>query len=178
VAARWTEGALMFRGGRHDYAFYARRASGSAVASASPQAIWSVVTSLGGDVGYFYGGPLWTIREWLDWLVGGPGLTKGRRHPSELRVGDTIDYWTVLAMEPQRRLTLNFDMKAPGNGVLEFEIETVDAQRTRVSVTAYWHPAGLWGLIYWWMLVPAHLFIFKGMTREIARRAASLQLRA
>jgi uncharacterized protein YbjT (DUF2867 family) len=174
VAARWTEGALMFRGGRHDYAFYARRASGSAVAAAPPQAAWNVVTSLGGDVGYFYGGPLWTIREWADWLIGGPGLTKGRRHPTELRIGDTIDYWTVLAMEPQRRLTLNFDMKAPGNGVLEFEIEPVDAQHTRVSVTAYWHPAGVWGLIYWWILVPAHLFIFKGMTREIARRAERL----
>jgi len=171
VAARWTEGALMFRGGRHDYAFYAKRASGNAESAASPQSVWRVVTSLGGDVGYFYGGALWTIREWIDWLFGGPGLTKGRRHPAELRVGDTIDYWTVLAMEPAHRLTLNFDMKAPGNGVLEFEIEPLGAQRTRVSVTAYWHPAGLWGLLYWWVLVPAHLFIFKGMTRAIARRA-------
>lgn len=171
VAARWTEGVLMFRGGRHDYAFYAKRASGSSVARATPQAIWDVVTTLGGDVGYFYGGPLWVIRAWMDWLVGGPGLTKGRRHPTDLRLGDTIDYWTVLALEPNHRLTLNFGMKAPGNGVVEFDIEPVDAQHTRVTVTAYWHPAGVWGLTYWWVLVPAHLFIFKGMTREIARRA-------
>lgn len=176
LAARWTEGVLMFRGGRHDYAFYARRASGSTVAQASPEAVWNVVTTLGGKVGYFYGGPLWVMRAWLDWLVGGPGLTKGRRHPTELRIGDTIDYWTVLALEPQRRLTLNFGMKAPGNGVLEFEVEPVDALRTRVTVTAYWHPAGVWGLSYWWVLVPAHLFIFKGMTREIARRAARPRL--
>lgn len=188
VAARWTEGVLMFRGGRHDYAFYARRASGSAVADASPRAVWDVVCSLGGDTGYFYGGPLWTIRAWMDWLVGGPGLSKGRRHPTELRVGDTIDYWTVLALEPERRLTLNFGMRCPGNGVLEFEIEPLgaDAQadadgrptRTRVTVTAYWHPAGLWGLAYWWVLVPAHLVIFKGMTRAIARRAESSPARA
>ncbi len=175
VAARWTEGALMFRGGRHDYAFYARRASGSAVAHATPAAVWQVVCSLGGKVGYFYGGPLWTVREWMDWLVGGPGLTKGRRHPTELRVGDTIDYWTVLGLEQERRLTLNFGMRCPGNGVLEFEIEPVDAQHTRVTVTAYWHPAGIWGLSYWWVLVPAHLFIFKGMTRAIARRAEAAQ---
>ena len=174
VAARWTEGALMFRGGRHDYAFYARRASGSTITAATPQAVWDVVCSLGGDVGYFYGGPLWTVRGWMDWLVGGPGLTRGRRHPTDLRVGDTIDYWTVLALEPQRRLTLNFGMKAPGNGVLEFEIEPLDGSRTRVTVTAYWHPAGVWGLSYWWVLVPAHLFIFKGMTRAIARRAEAL----
>ncbi len=175
VAARWTEGALMYRGGRHDYAFYARRASGSAVAAATPEALWRVLTSLGGQVGYFYGGPLWRIREWIDWLAGGPGLTRGRRHPTELRVGDTIDYWTVLGLEPARRLTLNFDLKAPGNGVLEFEIEPIDASHSRLTVTAYWHPAGIWGLLYWWALVPAHLFLFKGMTREIARRAEALE---
>ncbi len=177
VAARWTEGALMFRGGRHDYAFYAKRAAGSAVAGASPAAIWNVVTQLGGDVGYFYGGPLWVIREWMDWAVGGPGLTKGRRHPTELRVGDTIDYWTVMALEPERRLTLHFGMRCPGAGVLEFEIEPVDAERTRVTITAYWHPQGVWGLLYWYALVPAHLFIFKGMTAEIARRAEAAQAR-
>jgi uncharacterized protein YbjT (DUF2867 family) len=171
VAARWTEGALMFRGGRHDYAFYAKRAAGSAVARATPAAIWNVVTRLGGDVGYFYAAPLWKIRAWIDWLAGGPGLTKGRRHPTELRVGDTIDYWTVMALEPERRLTLDFGMRAPGAGVIEFEIEPVDAERTRVTVTAYWHPQGVWGLLYWYALVPAHLFIFKGMTRAIARRA-------
>lgn len=174
VAARWTEGALMYRGGRHDYAFYARRASGSAVAAATPEALWQVLTTLGGQVGYFYAQPLWRIREWIDWLAGGPGLTRGRRHPSELRVGDTIDYWTVLGLEPARRLTLNFDLKAPGNGVLEFEIEPVDATHSRLTVTAYWHPAGIWGLLYWWTLVPAHLFLFKGMTREIARRAEAI----
>ena len=171
VAARWTEGALMFRGGRHDYAFYAKRASGSAVARATPAAVWAIVTQLGGDVGYFFGGPLWVIREWMDWAVGGPGLTKGRRHPTELRVGDTIDYWTVMALEPERRLTLDFGMRCPGAGVLEFEIDPVDAGHTQVTVTAYWHPQGVWGLLYWYALVPAHLFIFKGMTREIARRA-------
>jgi hypothetical protein len=112
----------------------------------------------------------------MDWAVGGPGLTKGRRHPTELRVGDTIDYWTVMALEPERRLTLDFGMRCPGAGVLEFEIEPVDAEHTRVTVTAYWHPQGVWGLAYWWVLVPAHLFIFKGMTREIARRAEALAL--
>jgi len=175
VAARWTEGALMFRGGRHDYAFYAKRATGSAIAHATPAAVWSVITLLGGDKGYFYGNFLWRARAWMDWLVGGPGLSRGRRHPNELRVGDTIDYWTVLALEPGRRLTLNFGMKAPGNGVMEFEIEPLNEWETRVTVTAYWHPAGVWGLLYWYAFVPAHLFIFKGMTRAIASRASAFQ---
>lgn len=178
VAARWTEGVLMFRGGRHDYAFYAKRASGTAVAHAPPAALWQVVSQMGGATGYFYANALWRLRAWMDWLVGGPGLSRGRRHPTELRVGDTLDSWTVLGLEPQRRLTLNFGMKAPGNGVLEFEVEPEDEgtgpARTRVTVTAYWHPQGVWGLLYWWAFVPAHLFIFRGMTRAIARRAERL----
>jgi uncharacterized protein YbjT (DUF2867 family) len=171
VAARWTEGVMMFRGYRQDHAFYAKRAGGSAVAAASPEAVWRVVCAIGGDNRYFYMNVLWWLREALDWLVGGPGFTRGRRHPTEVRLGDTIDYWTVIGLEPARRLTLNFGLKAPGSGVLEFEIEPLEDGRTRLTETAYWHPQGIWGLAYWWVLVPAHLFIFRGMTAAMARRA-------
>jgi uncharacterized protein YbjT (DUF2867 family) len=170
VAARWTEGAFAVRQ-RHDNAYYAKTASGSAIARATPAQVWQVVCALGGRNGYFYGAPLWRLRAWMDWCVGGPGLSKGRRHPTELRLGDRIDYWTVLALEPERLLSLQFGMKAPGAGVMEIELEPIDAARTRVSIAAHWHPAGLWGLAYWYALVPAHVFIFDGMTREIARRA-------
>ena len=171
VAARWTEGLLMFRGFRLDNAFYAKRAGGHAVTRASRAALWQVVTTMGGDNGYYYMDWLWWIRGVMDWLVGGPGLTKGRRHPTELRLGDRIDYWTVLGIEPQRRLTLNFGMRSPGSGVLELEIEPEADGLHRLTVTAYWHPQGVWGLLYWYALVPAHLFIFRGMTRAIMRGA-------
>ena len=179
VAARWTEGLLMFRGFRIDNAFYAKRASGSAVSSAAPAALWQVVSTIGGDNGYYCLGWLWWIRGAIDWLLGGPGLSKGRRHPTELRLGDRIDHWTVIGIEPQRRLTLNFGMRAPGSGVLEFEVEP-DPQpstpgRSRITVTAYWHPQGVWGLLYWYALVPAHLFLFRAMTAAMARRAEALQ---
>jgi hypothetical protein len=177
IVARWSEGALAIRGGRHDYAFYAKKASGSAVAEATPAQLWPVVRSLGGETGYFFGAPLWKLRAWMDWVVGGPGLTKGRRHPTELRVGDCIDYWTVLGLEEGRRLTLSFGMKAPGAGVLEAELDPLDATHTRVTITAYWHPAGVWGLSYWYALVPAHLFIFDGMAKEIARRGEAAHRR-
>ncbi len=170
VAARWTEGAFAIRL-RHDNAYYAKKASGSVVTRATPAQLWPVVCSIGGDTGYFFGGPLWTLRAWMDWLVGGPGLSKGRRHPTELRVGDRVDYWSVLGMQPERLLSLYFGMKAPGAGVMEIEIEPVDAEHTRITITAYWHPAGIWGLSYWYALVPAHLFIFDGMCKAIARRA-------
>jgi hypothetical protein len=181
VAARWTEGLLMFRGFSIDNAFYAKRASGSALSSAPAAALWRVVTTIGGDNGYYSMGWLWWLRGAIDWLLGGPGLTKGRRHPTELRLGDRIDYWTVIGIEPERRLTLNFGMRSPGSGVLEIEVEPDagpgSAAQSRISVTAYWHPRGIWGLLYWYALVPAHLFLFRGMTAAIARQAEAQQAR-
>lgn len=171
VAARWTEGAFALRGFRHDHAFYAKKAGGTAVAKASPASVWREVTAIGGDNRYYYMNVLWWMREAADWCVGGPGFTRGRRHPSDVRIGDVIDYWTVVGVERERRLTLHFGMKAPGAGVLEFEIDPEGPQRTRVTITAYWHPKGVWGIAYWQSLVAAHLFLFKGWTRAIARRA-------
>jgi uncharacterized protein YbjT (DUF2867 family) len=173
LAARWTEGAFAFRNYRADYAYYAKRATGSAFANAPAADVWRVVASIGGSNRYFYMNFLWKIREIFDWMVGGTGLSYGRRHPDALRVGDTVDSWRVIAMEPERRLTLFFGMRAPGSGVLEFELQP-EGDGTRIDVTAYWHPAGVWGLLYWYAMIPAHLFIFAGMTRSIARRAEAL----
>jgi len=171
VAGRWTEGAFPHRAYRHDHAFYAKRAGGVAETAVSPAAVWPVVTAIGGDNRYYTLNFLWWLRELIDWLVGGPGFTHGRRDPVDLRVGDAIDYWTVLALEPQRRLTLYFGMKAPGSGILEFELEPLAHGGTRLTETAYWHPRGIWGLLYWYAMVPAHLFLFRRMTRAMVRRA-------
>jgi len=175
VAARWTEGALMYRAYRPDYAYYAKRASGSAETGASASAVWRVVTSMGGANRYFYMNWIWTLREALDWLVAGPGFTRGRRDPVNVRLGDNIDYWTVIGVEPEHRLTLHFGLRAPGSGILEFVLEPRDEGGTRLTETAYWHPQGVWGLLYWAVLVPFHLFIFKGMTRAMVRRAEAVE---
>ena len=178
VAARWTEGRLMFRGGRSDYSFYAKRAGAAVVSTARPESLWQIVAAIGGDNRYYTLGWLWWLRELIDWAIGGPGFTRGRRDPSSLRLGDTIDYWTVIGIEPARRLTLNFGLKAPGNAVLEFEIEPRGAAGSRLSITAYWHPMGVWGLLYWYALVPAHGFLFRRLAREIAHRAEALEIRS
>ena len=170
---RWRLGVFSFRHHRQDYAYYAKQALGSALAPASPEAVWEVVTGIGGQNRYFYLNGLWKAREILDFLLGGPGLRYGRRHPTELTVGDRVDSWRVMALVPLQRLTLFFGMRAPGAGILEFEL-TPEGAGTRITATAYWHPAGIWGLLYWYALVPAHLFIFSGMTRAIARRATHL----
>jgi uncharacterized protein YbjT (DUF2867 family) len=175
VEARWVEGAFNMRKGRIDYAYYAKRASGSALSTAAPAALWKVVTAIGGDNRYYYLNTLWTLRELMDWLVGGHGLKRGRRHPHDLRIGDRVDSWEVIGLEPERRLTLAFGMRAPGAGVLEFEIRPETDRHTRITATAYWHPAGLPGLAYWYALEPAHRVIFGGLTREIALRAEALE---
>jgi hypothetical protein len=82
-----------------------------------------------------------------------------------------VDSWRVIALEPGRRLTLLMEMKAPGAGVLEFVVQP-QGTGSSVTATAYWHPAGVWGLIYWYSLVPAHAFIFRGLTRAIIERSS------
>jgi hypothetical protein len=171
VAARWAEGAFALRGYRHDTAYYAKRASGTAVANASAASVWAQVIRIGGRNRYYYMNGLWWLREFMDWCVGGAGFTRGRRDPDDVRLGDVIDYWTVIGVEPERRLNLYFGLKAPGSGMLEFLLQPLEAGRTRITISASWHPRGVWGLAYWYALVPAHLFVFSGWTRAIATRA-------
>ena len=132
--------------------------------------IWRQITAIGGRNGYYYLNFLWKIRGLMDWLIGGPGLRRRRRHPTDLRVGDVFDAWRVIAIEPERRLTLLMEMKAPGSGVLEFDI-CPESGGHRITATAYFHPAGVWGLLYWYLLAPVHLVLFRGLTRRIGRRA-------
>ncbi|NBC47781.1 MAG: DUF2867 domain-containing protein [Gammaproteobacteria bacterium] len=171
VPARWIEGAFAVRQHRIDYAYYAKRASGSAETSAPPSRVWELVSGIGGSEGWYYMNGLWQLRDLMDRLAGGPGGQHGRRHPTDLRVGDRIGSWTVLGLEPERRLSLAFGMRAPGAGMLEFELEPRADGGTRLTITAYWHPAGVWGLSYWYAFQPIHRFIFTGTAREICRRA-------
>jgi uncharacterized protein YbjT (DUF2867 family) len=178
TTARWVEGAIACRNFRPEYGFYAKRAGATATGKASAAAVFDVVCTVGGEDGWFFADYLWWIRRVLDWLVGGPSFRRRRRHPTELRVGDVVDSWRVIALEPDRRLTLLMEMKAPGAGVLEFVVRPEPEGRgASVNATAYWHPAGVLGLLYWYVLVPAHLFIFKGMTRSIIRRATTADRR-
>lgn len=171
VHARWTEGAYPTRSLGREHAFYDKRADGTAVTAASPEAVWSVVKRIGGKNRYYGADILWWLRETLDWVIGGRGRHLGRRDPDNLRVGDHVDSWTVVDVEPCRRLTLMMGMKALGVGVLEFDLEPQKNGGTELTATAYWHPAGFGGLVYWYSLFPAHLFIFDRMTGNICRLA-------
>jgi hypothetical protein len=178
VQASWTEGAFPMRGHRREHAFYAKRANGTAETPASPDAVWQVVKRIGGKNRYYGADLLWWLRETADWMLGGRGRHRGRRDPDELRIGDHVDSWTVVGLEPGRRLTMMMGMGKMGSGVLELSLEPKDGGGTRVTATAYWQPAGPSGFLYWWALFPAHLFIFDNMTRNICKLAEERELLA
>jgi hypothetical protein len=168
---RWIEGSMLHRQHRPDFAYYAKQMRGIAVTTAPIDAVWRTVAAVGGENGYYYLDALWTLRGQLDRLVGGTGLRRGRRDPHAVAVGDAIDFWRVVSVEPGKRLTLLAEMKLPGSATLEFELQPEAGGTTRILVTGYFHPAGAPGLLYWHALGPAHVLIFNGLARAIARRA-------
>ena len=100
-------------------------------------------------------------------------MRRGRRDPDTCAVGDAVDFWRVVAFEPDRRLTLNAEMKMPGRAWLQFDVVPgSDGEPTRLRQTALFDPRGLLGLLYWVSLLPAHALIFRGMLRAIAARGA------
>lgn len=134
------------------------------------EAAFRPIQRIGGTTGWYYGNWLWQIRGFLDLLVGGVGVRRGRRHAEEIRVGDALDFWRVEAFEPGRLLRLQAEMKVPGRAWLEFEVTEGNGQST-VRQTAIFDPVGLWGLCYWYALFPLHEFVFAGMLRGICRAA-------
>ncbi len=174
VPARWTEGALAYRASRPDVAFYSKRASATRASTAPVEATWQAVTAVGGRQGWPPYDLLWRLRAIADRLIGGPGMRRGRRHPVDVRPGDTIDWWRVVAVEPGRRLTLLAEMRLPGSAVLEFETEPTSDGGSSITATAYFHPAGVWGLLYWIALIPVHQRIFDGLVADLVRRAEAM----
>ncbi len=141
---------------------------------ASAEHVFRVVSSLGGDRGWLFWNWAWSARGLMDRLAGGPGLRRGRRHPTRLLPGDAVDFWRVEAVEEPRLLRLRAEMKVPGKAWLQWETE-VDGHCTRVVQTALFAPVGLTGTLYWSALYPIHKVIFSGLVRSIAREAERLE---
>jgi hypothetical protein len=140
----------------------------------SPDAIYQAFVRLGGDHGWLYANWIWQLRGWIDLLVGGVGLRRGRRDPVEVRAGDALDFWRVEAVEPGSLLRLRAEMKVPGLAWLEFQARKQDDAHAVFIQTAYFAPKGLTGWIYWYSLYPIHGIIFNGMARSIAAQAKKL----
>ncbi len=147
--------------------------SRSAHVAASPAKVYAAVERIGGAVGWHYANWLWTLRGWLDLLLGGVGMRRGRRDPERLRVGDTLDCWRVESIQPGQRLRLAAEMKLPGRAWLEFEVQP-DGNGARLRQTATFDPLGLWGLAYWYGVWPLHQLVFAGMLRGLAQAAGKM----
>ncbi|WP_339688131.1 SDR family oxidoreductase [Gimesia maris] len=131
------------------------------------------IRRIGGDTGWYACNWLWHLRGWLDLLVGGIGVRRGRANAETLRVGDTVDFWRVEAYEPNRRLRLLAEMKLPGRAWLEFEV-TGTGETSTITQTAIFDPVGLWGRLYWYAVCPLHHFVFSGMIHNIAAAAEAI----
>jgi hypothetical protein len=123
--------------------------------------IWSI----GGKTGWHFGNWLWELRGFLDQLVGGVGMRRGRKSNTEIFPGEALDFWRVLlANKKEKRLLLYAEMKLPGEAWLEFKID----ENNLLTQTATFRPLGVWGRLYWYSVFPFHGLIFNGMIKNIA----------
>jgi hypothetical protein len=125
------------------------------------------IRRIGGKTGWYYGEWLWQVRGFVDLLLGGVGVRRGRRDPEMLQAGDALDFWRVEAFENNKRLRLAAEMKLPGRAWLEFEVED-QGSTSLIRQTAIFDPIGVAGLLYWYLLYPVHKLLFAKMLRAIA----------
>ncbi len=135
-----------------------------------PGRVFQTLTRIGGRTGWYAFDWLWRLRGAVDRMLGGPGMRRGRRHPEALALGDAIDFWRVVALEPERRLVLEADTKLPGRATLEWTVAR-EPGGTRLRQLSRFEPDGLLGRAYWYGVLPLHKVVFGGMLRGIAQTA-------
>ncbi|HUW77685.1 MAG TPA: SDR family oxidoreductase [Candidatus Nanopelagicaceae bacterium] len=136
--------------------------------------IWASIERIGGENGWYGSDWAWELRGFIDRLIGGVGLRRGRRDPEHLRIGDSLDFWRVEALEENVRLRLLAEMKLPGVALLEFRL-TEEKGIATLTQEATFLPKGVWGHLYWWLVSPFHTLIFLTMARNIVHSADPAQ---
>ncbi|MBS0629396.1 MAG: SDR family oxidoreductase [Verrucomicrobia bacterium] len=136
--------------------------------SIDPSQVRQRIWSLGGENGWLAMNWAWAFRGFLDQMIGGIGLRRGRTNPTHLKAGDALDFWRVLlADESSGRLLLYAEMKLPGEGWLEFEIKPNPKGGGTLYQTATFRPNGVFGRFYWYLFYPFHIMIFKGLAKKL-----------
>ncbi len=141
---------------------------------AKPASVYKSFTSIGGDNGWLAWNWAWRMRGWIDSLVGGPGLKRGRRHPTEVQIGEVLDFWRVEDLEENKFILLRAEMKVPGRAWLQFEA-IPNGGGTKLVQTAMYAPKGFFGFAYWYAMFVPHLFLFDQMANRIAKGAEALE---
>jgi uncharacterized protein YbjT (DUF2867 family) len=129
------------------------------------------ICRIGGKEGWFRNNWMWRLRGFIDRMLMGVGISRGRRSESELRINDVIGFFRVEDLIPEQRLLLRAEMKLPGKAWLEFRIRAMQAGMNKLSVIAYFQPHGLPGKIYWYNFLPFHFIIFKNLLKQIVERS-------
>ena len=138
--------------------------------STDPTRAFRPIQKIGGTEGWYAYNWLWALRGFLDILIGGVGVRRGRTHPVNIGVGDALDFWRVEAFEQDKRLLLRAEMKLPGKAWLEFIVKESE-QGCMIRQTASFDPAGWMGTAYWYLISPFHRIVFSRMLRSIADRS-------
>jgi hypothetical protein len=136
----------------------------------APAEAFAPIRRIGGGTGWYAYDWLWRLRGFIDLLLGGVGVRRGRRDPEDLSIGDTLDWWRVEEYEANHVLRLRAEMRLPGRAWLEFEVEPTD-RGSKIRQTAVFDPTGLAGLLYWYGIYPLHAAVFRGMLTGIAQAA-------
>ncbi len=170
VETRWTQADRRVESSPIDPS-HLRTDTREITVNAPAETLFEIVSAIGGNTGWYYGSWLWRIRGFIDQQVGGVGLRRGRRHPSQLVVGEALDFWRVEEYLPGKRLLLRAEMRVFGAAWLEFRVEPIDSDTAKLTQTAHYYPRGVMGLIYWYGIYPIHAFVFRGMARAIGRAA-------
>jgi len=177
VETSWTDALVTSAGDIKPYKFTIEDGmfveTRQALLDISDETVFRSYTGIGGARGWMYMDWAWGLRGWMDKAVGGVGIRRGRRHPDDIRAGESLDFWRVEEVEPNRLLRLRAEMKLPGKAWLEFKSEPQD-NKTLFTVTAYFAPHGLFGFLYWYAMWIPHRFIFDGLTNRLASRARVL----
>jgi uncharacterized protein YbjT (DUF2867 family) len=141
---------------------------------APAEVLWDVIEGIGGQNGWYSFPLAWAVRGWLDRLVGGVGLRRGRRDPHRLRVGEALDFWRVEEIRRGELLRLRAEMRLPGLAWLDLSVVEAGPGRSRYRQRALFYPRGLAGHAYWWAVSPFHAVVFGGMARNIGRQAEAM----
>lgn len=139
--------------------------------SAPATTVYRTISSLGGEKGWLCCNWLWRLRGWLDRACGGPGLRRTRPQRSSLREGDIVDCYRVEKVEENRVLRFRIEMRLPGTGWLQFQVQPREEKRSELALTVFFASQGLAGLIYWYALYPIHSYVFSRLLRHLAQEA-------
>ncbi len=143
----------------------------SILISADKRSVFAAVCRIGGGNGWYAGDLLWRLRGWMDTLLGGPGLRRGRRNAEHVEFGEALDFWRVVGIDRDHTLSLLAEMKLPGIAMLNFNLESTADGKTILKMIARFQPRGLLGLAYWYTVLPLHNLVFGGMLKGIQTAA-------